>query len=376
MRKAIKKVVAAGLAMSMLVLATGCGSSAEETTAAATEAAAEEAADTEAAAEGEATEAAEDGALPGEGVTVALISDVAGTQVFVLDMIAGLEAAAEKYGFDVVIAECPDAAAYEDNARAVLEEGADLIIGGSWQAGDAINKLATEFPDRADYALVDSTVEAENVKCIAFREQEGAYLIGKIAGMVTDDDAELFGAIHVSQGPSSFKWRWGYMEGVKSEKPDAKFVFNYVGDYNDPAKAKEYAIQQFEQGCQFINSAAAGGDKGTFEAALENGFYTSGQDVDLTDPENPYIVTSQIKDTYATMVYLMDQYFGDWNTENETLGIAEGAIGAVYVTHESENPRTDRLTDEDIALLKETADKIASKEIDLSVVPAEETYEY
>ena len=39
----------------------------------------------------------------------------------------------------------------------------------------------------------------------------------------------------------------------------------------------------------FINSAAAGGDSGTFEAAKEKGFYTSGQDVDLTDPENPYI---------------------------------------------------------------------------------------
>lgn len=170
---------------------------------------------------------------------VALVCDVAGTQVFILDMIDGLKASAEKHGFEVVIAECADAAAYEDNCRAMVEEGADLIIGGSWQAADAISKVATEFPDKADYALIDSEVDAENVKCISFREQEGAYLIGKIAGMVTDDDADTFGAVHVSQGPSSFKWRWGYMEGVKSEKPDVKFIFNYVGSYNDPAKAKE-----------------------------------------------------------------------------------------------------------------------------------------
>ena len=306
---------------------------------------------------------------------VGLVCDVAGTQVFVLDMIDGLKASAEKHGFEVVIAECADAAAYEDNCRALVEEGVDLLIGGSWQAGDAISKMATEFPDRADYALIDSEVDVDNVKCISFREQEGAYLIGKIAGMVTYDEDQLFGAVHVSQGPSSFKWRWGYMEGVKSEKPDAEFVFNYVGSYNDPAKAKEYAIQQYEQGCQFINSAAAGGDKGVFEAALEKHFYTSGQDVDLTSPDNPWIVTSQIKDTYATMNYLMDQYYGDsWNTENESLGIAEGAIGAVHVTHETENPRSDRLTDEDIEILKDTAEKIANKEIDLSVVPDEESY--
>lgn len=306
---------------------------------------------------------------------VALVCDVAGTQVFILDMIDGLKDSAKKYGFEPVVAECADAAAYEDNCRAMVEEGADLIIGGSWQAGDAISKMATEFPDKADYALIDAQVDTQNVKCISYREQEGAYLVGQMAGMLTDPEANQFGMINVSQGPSSFKWRWGYMEGVKSERPDAKFIFNYVGSYNDPAKAKEYAIQQYEQGCQFVNSAAAGGDKGVFEAAKENGFYTSGQDVDLTTPDNPWIVTCQIKDTYATMEHLLDEYFdGAWNTDNESLGIAEGAIGAVYVTQDSKTPRNPKLTDDDISKLKATADKIKDKEIDLSTVPDEDSY--
>lgn len=361
MKKSITKMLAVGLCAVMVVL-TGCGAS--ETTGNTNAAEKKDSAQSEAAPE-----------KNGEKKKVALICDVAGTQVFVLNMIEGLKASAEKYGFEAVVAECADAAAYEDNCRAMVEEGADLIIGGSWQAGDAITKVATEFPDKADYALIDSQVDVENVKCISYREQEGAYLIGKIAGMVTDDTASQFGAVHVNQGPGSWKWRWGYMEGVKSEKPDAKFIFNYVGSYNDPAKSKEYAIQQYEQGCQFINSAAAGGDKGVFEAAKEKEFYTSGQDVDLTSPDNPWIVTSQIKDTYATMQYLLDQYYSDkWTTEDESLGVAEGAIGAVFVTHESENPRNEKLTDEDVATLKETAEKIKNKEINLSVVPEEESY--
>ena len=58
----------------------------------------------------------------------------------------------------------------------------------------------------------------------------------------------------------------------------------------------------------------------SFEAAKEKGFYTSGQDVDLTTPDNPYIVTSQIKDTYATVSYLVEKYFteGEWIVDNET----------------------------------------------------------
>ncbi|ERT64569.1 BMP family ABC transporter substrate-binding protein [Peptoniphilus sp. BV3AC2] len=308
---------------------------------------------------------------------IALVTDPAGTQVFVLNMIAGLKDAAEELGFEPIVVECADAAAFEENTRALVEEKVDLIIGGGWPSGEAINKIASEFPDGAKYALIDSEVEAENVKCISFREQEGAYLIGMIAAMVTEPDEQFFGGVHVNQGVGSWKWRYGFMEGAKSIKPDSKFVFNYTGSFNEPAKAKEFAIQQYEQGARFINAAAAGGDKGVFEAALEKGFYTSGQDIDLTNPDNKYIVSSQIKDSYATVKYLVKQFMeqGDnWKSDNEEWGLEEGTIGAVYVTHESKNPRSDRLTDEDIAKLKEAAEKIKSGELDLKTLPKEEDY--
>lgn len=309
-------------------------------------------------------------------VKVALLSDQAGTQVFILNMIEALKDGAEKYDFEPIFAESADAAAYEDNARALIEEGVDLIIGGSWQSGEAINKIASEFPDAAKYALIDAEVDAPNVKSIGYREQEGAYLIGMIAAMVTDEADQTFGGVHVNQGAGSWKWRYGFMEGVKRIKPDAKFVFNYVGDYNDPAKAKEFAIQQYEQGARFINAAAAGGDKGVFEAALEKHFYTSGQDVDLTTPDNLYVVTSQIKDTYATIQYLLDLYFSDaeWTGDNEVWGIEQNTIGAVHVTHESENPVSDRLSAEDVEELKAVANDIKEGKLDMKNIPDEEDY--
>lgn len=323
-------------------------------------------------------EETENGAVPAEKKKIALITDRAGTQVFILSMIDALNDAAEIYGFEAIVAESADSAAYEDNARALIEEGVDLMIGGGWQAAESVALMASLYPDAADYALVDTFVDQENVKCITYREQEGAYLIGMIGALVTEPDENIFGAVHVTQSVSSWKWRYGLMEGVKSIKPDARFVFNYVGSFNDPATAKEFALQQYEQGAAFINGAAAGGDRGVFEAAIERGFYTSGQDVDLTSPDNPYIVTSQIKDTYNTIMYLLEGYFSGepWNTDNEVWGIAEGTIGAVHVTHESTNPRSDRLTDEHIRLLRETAEKIASGEIDLINIIPEEEYDF
>lgn len=358
MKRTLMAVMATALSAALLL--TGCG--------AAKESSIPTPAGSEPAASGTSS-------TTGEKKKVALVCDPAGTQVFILMMIEGLNNSAEKYGFEPIVVECADAAAYEDNCRALLQEGVDMIIGGGWQAGGAVNAIAKEFPDAADYALIDSTVEAENVKCISYREQEGAYLIGKIAASVVEESDKVFGAVHVNQGPGSWKWRYGYMEGVKSIKPDATFIFNYTGNYNDPAQAKESALLQYEKGARFINAAAAGGDVGVFEAALQKGFYSAGQDVDLTTPDNPNIVSSQIKDTKVTIEYLLDQYFGEsWTTENEEWGVAEGTIGAVHITHDSKNPVNERLTDEKLAAIKKAAEDIKNGTLDLKNMPAEESY--
>ncbi|MBQ7777914.1 MAG: BMP family ABC transporter substrate-binding protein [Oscillibacter sp.] len=354
----MKKFFALLLALTMVLSLAACGGK-EETPA-------------EKPAEG--TEAPAD-ALPGEGMEIALVTSKIGTQVFLLQMVEALNEAAEKYGFKATIVECADTAAFEENIRALVAEECDLIIGGGWEAGDALNKMAAEFPDAANYALIDSEVEAEAVKCISYYEQQGAYLIGMTAALVTDGESHTYGAVHVNEGAGSWKWRYGYMEGVKAIDPDAKFIFNYTASYSDPAKAKELAIQQNEQGAMFVNSACAAGDSGTFEAALEKGFYTSGQDVDLTDPSNPYIVTSQIKDTYQSVTMLIDEFFSDsYDNSNSTWGVAEGTIGAVHVTHESVNPIHERLSEEDMALLKQAAEDIASGKLDLINMPTEEEY--
>ena len=352
----MKKFFALLLALTMVLSLAACGGKEETPAATPSETPAED-------------------ALPGEGMEIALVAPKIGTQVFLLQMVDALNDAAEKYGFKATVVECADTAAFEENIRALVAEECDLIIGGGWEAGDALNKMAVEFPDASHYALIDSEVEAEAVKCISYYEQQGAYLIGMIAALVTDGESHVYGSVHVNEGVGSWKWRYGYMEGVKAIDPDAQFIFNYTASYSDPAKAKELAIQHYEQGAKFVNSAAAAGDSGTFEAALEKGFYTSGQDVDLTDPSNPYIVSSQIKDTYQSVTILIDEFFsGNYNNDNSTWGVAEGTIGAVHVTHESENPINERLSEDDIALLKQAAADIASGKLDLINMPTEEEY--
>lgn len=363
MKKLLASVLAVSMAASLAACGAGSGSSAAST------AAGEGKSTDTAASAAETTAASEDHS----GVKIALVTSKVGTNPFLTQMVKGLEDSAAKYGFEAANVECDDNAQFEENIRAFAQEGYDLVIGGGWEAGDPLNKVSAEFPD-SSYAMIDSEIDNASVKCISYNEQEGAYLIGVLAAMTVDGDSHVYGGVHVNEGPGSWKYRYGFMQGVLSQDPEATFVFNYVGSYNDPAKSKTLAQQEASQGAKFINAAAAAGDSGVFEAAKEEGFYTSGQDIDETSADNAYIVSSQIKDTYNTVTLLIDKYFSGWNTDNETWGIKEDAIGAVHVTHESANPRNERLSDDDVAALKQVAEDIRSGKIDLSIVPDEADY--
>ncbi len=294
---------------------------------------------------------------------IVLICDPVGTNPFLTQMVAGLEEVLNTYGLaEAAFVECADVGMWEDQIRAVVQEGYNMVIVAGGQGADALDRVADENPDAATYVMVDVICDNPKVKSVTFREQEGAYLIGKIAALVAPE-AKVFGSVHANEGPGSWKWRWGYSEGIKSVTPDAEIIFNYTSSYTDTAKAKELALQQADAGAAFINAASAVADFGTFEAALEKHFYTSGQDEDRTDPANPYILTTQIKDTKVVITDLVDAFMGGTLTlDPHQYGVADGVIGALYITHEGfGNPRNAEVfTDEIVAQVKAVADQITA----------------
>ena len=75
-------------------------------------------------------------------VTAALITNPKGTSVFINEGIAGFESACAKWGIKGTVVECKDTSEYESNARAAANEGYDIILGASWEAGSIISELA------------------------------------------------------------------------------------------------------------------------------------------------------------------------------------------------------------------------------------------
>lgn len=285
-----------------------------------------------------------------------ILPEKIGVNPFFQQMDEGAQKAAEEFGVELKTIESTDPAAIEENLRVAVAEGYDLIITSSFNAEDALKKVATENPDR-QFAIIDTVVDLPNVRSVVFREHEAAYLLGAAAGLATQTNK--VGMVVAMDIPLLKKWSVGFEEGLKSTNPEAQFLVNYVGSFTDPAKAKELALLQFAEGADFIAGAAAVGDIGVFEAAKEKGFYTSGQDIDRTVVDPEHVVLSQLKGTDAAAYETVKAFVeGTFAPGAITYGLKEDGVGLTYVTKESETPLHPFIGEEIVQKVKEIKDEI------------------
>ncbi|MBD2872674.1 BMP family lipoprotein [Paenibacillus arenilitoris] len=348
----MKKALA--LAVSLLLMVTviaACGSNGSN---------GEGAANNGAANEGAATNNA--GGEQAEAKKIALVlPEKIGVNKFFVLMDEGFKKAGEEFGAEVKTIESTDPAAFEQNLRATVAEDYDLIITATFQAVDALNKVAAENPDKP-FAIIDTIVDLPNVRSVQFREHEAAYLMGALAGLSTKTNT--VGAVVAMDAPLLKKYTYGFEQGLKSTNPEAEFLVNYVGSFTDPVKGKELALLQQSKGADFIAGMAAVGDNGVFEAAKEKGFYTSGQDTDRTGEDPEHIVLSQLKGTdtvaYETVKAFMEDNFEYGAAE---YGLKEDGVGLTFVTRESESPLSPFIGQENVDKVKAIAEDIKSGKI-------------
>lgn len=304
---------------------------------------------------------------------MAMISSEIGSEAFNLNAYNAMKEASERYGFKCISIECTDTTAWEENTMAVSEEGYDLIVGVGWNTAEAIAKAADLFPD-STYAVIDTVCDNDKVTSITFREEEGAYVQGVMLATAFPED-DLFGCVCSYQTQATYKYRYGYEQGIKSVNPNAKLIYNYINSYNDTSMVYEYAMQQQAAGCHVvIGSVSSAANAGIYQACLElagkgTPIYTTGLSVDQTTSDNPYILGGLLKNTGTCMTQIIDNYVnGTLEGGEMSGGLKEDMFGVVYVTVDGANYRnTDIMTDEVIEAGKAAAEKIKSGEIRVEV---------
>jgi basic membrane protein A len=177
------------------------------------------------------------------------------------------ELQAQGYEIEVVEFEgSPDTAA--EGQRRIAGEGADIIVAPGFLQADAIQAVSSEFTDTY-FVLIDAEANNPNVRNVLFKEHEGSYLVGYIAGKLTRTG--VVGFVGGMDIPLIHAFDLGYQEGVKAACPDCRIISNYVGvtpdAWNDPARARELASTQNAQGADIIYAAAGASGRGVIDFA-------------------------------------------------------------------------------------------------------------
>lgn len=267
-------------------------------------------------------------AANGNQLKVGFVTDKGGKgdQSFNDSAIAGLERA-KALGVRVAVMESKDEADYEDNLVTLADAGYQLIIAAGVAQKDPVTKVALQYP-KLHFAIVDGQIEnVPNVRALRFHEEQGSFLAGALAGLMTRSNKVGFiGGMPI---PLIEKFQAGYEAGARTTNPTVQTIVEYTGKWDDPGKGKDLANAQISQGVDVIYHASGACGKGVIEAVKDkgNGYWAIGVDSDQDALAPGRVLTTMIKHVdNAAYDTVKDEVNGRFTSGDKLYGVAENGV--------------------------------------------------
>ncbi|MBN1206940.1 MAG: BMP family ABC transporter substrate-binding protein [Myxococcaceae bacterium] len=233
---------------------------------------------------------------------------------------------------------------YEPNLDLLVEQGSDLTIGNGFLLESAVEATAKKQP-KAKFLLVDSLIlDAENkpyslpnVRTVTFKENEGSFLVGALAGLVSKTGKVGFvGGMEV---PIIKRFEAGYRAGVKTTNAKAApgLVAVYTGSFDNVAAGKQVAQDLLKKGVDVIFQAAGADGLGVIQAVKEaraagKQVWVIGVDSDQSHVAPEVVLTSMLKHVDLAIYHACrDLTEGKFAAGDVVLGLKEGGVGYAEV---------------------------------------------
>ena len=283
---------------------------------------------------------------------------------------AGSDKAKKDLGVKVQELEASSDEDRKPNLETLADAGDNPVIAVGFLFGDTMTEMAPNYPDTT-FAIVDSVVEADNVRSLVFAEEQGSFLVGAAAAMKSKTGK--LGFIGGQEIDLIKKFEAGFTAGAKYVNPKATVEVNYLGAAGDnaawssPDKAKEIASKWYGDGADVIFTAAGGSGAGTIEAAVAagEGKWAIGVDSDqyltATAEQQAHILTSMLK-RVDVAVFETIKAVSEGDTKGGTIVFDLKSDGVGYAT-------SGGYLDDVQADLDEIKAKIISGEIEVPTAP-------
>jgi len=225
--------------------------------------------------------------------------------------------------------------------RAAGTAGFNEVIDLEYSTADALTKVAPQFP-RTQYAIVNTVVKGANVTSVLFDEQDGSYLAGALAALVSKNATipgirgrKTIGVIGGTKSAGIDKFIVGYIQGAHAIDSSVKVLTAYSDSFGDPAKGKALATTMFGQGADIIYQVAGGTGVGVIQAARDSGHYAIGVDSDQDFLAKGHVLTSMVKHTDVAVYDLVKMQVTGTMRGGRTLyfGLTNGGIDLSPMTY-------------------------------------------
>ncbi len=225
--------------------------------------------------------------------------------------------------------------------RLFASRSLDMVIGVGYIFSSDVDAVARAYP-KVHFACVDYVPSKDmppNVLGLVFREEEGSFLVGAAAGLLSKNKSVGFvGGMTI---PLIRKFEAGFTAGVTETCPTCVVTATYAGAtpdaFKDPAKGKLLAISEAAAGADVIFHASGSTGHGVFEGAKEMRILAIGVDSDQHDEMPGVVVTSMIKRVdVAVFDAIEDVLAGRFHGGMRALGLADHGVDWV---HEGEHAR-------------------------------------
>lgn len=251
----------------------------------------------------------------------------------------GLERASEEGIITLRVKKTDELLDYKNQIDNFVSEGVNLIylIGEENKKTiiDAANKYKKTIFIGVDMVLTKSEIKP-NLYGINFKEQEGGYLAGLVAGSMTYKYSKRHsnfnaknrvGIILGNKSSPNRRFEVGYYAGVKAVNPSCDIVSININSLNDPKKGADAVLKLKEKGVDIVFSVAGNSDYGVFDQALKSNLFVIGANRDLANSSDS-VFTSVVKKLYIS-TYLLTKDIVEKEIEtgtNVSFGLNNGAI--------------------------------------------------
>src|SRR6218665_236030 len=193
-------------------------------------------------------------------------------------------------------------AQWKANLESLSTGSWDVVIAGSTQMTDIITAAAKKFSDQ-HYILFDDVAKAPNVASVTYKQNEGSFLAGVLAGLATTDTGtfplskggKTVGVVGGMDVPVINDFVVGFKAGVGAVDPGIKVLVSYVGSFADSAKGYDQTKGMFSNGADVVFQVAGGSGIGVLQAAKDANKYAIGVDSNQNALQPGYVLASMLK---------------------------------------------------------------------------------